>query len=91
MFDAVTAAAEKMTGPAIFTGRSAHTLGDQVPSRWMVGFTVAFEDLGFGHGVAGAGRKLFVGPGLFMADQAIDFGLIRKVKLFVLPTVTGMT
>ena len=91
MFDAVTAAAEKMTAPAILAGGSAHTLGYLVPIRWMVRFTVAFEDFGFGHGVAGAGRKLFVGPGLFMADQAIDFGLIREVKLFALPTVSGMT
>ena len=91
MFDAVTTAAEKMTGPAILAGGSAHTLCYFVPIRWMVRVTVAFEDLGFGHGVAAAGRKLFVGPGLFVADQAIDFSLIREVKLLVLPTVTGVT
>ncbi len=91
MFDPVTATAEKMAGSAILAGGSAHTLGHLVPIRWMARFTVAFKNHGLGRGIAGAGRKLFVGPGLFMADQAIDFGLIREVKLFALPTVTGMT
>jgi hypothetical protein len=91
VFDPVTATTEKMTGSAILAGGSRHTLRHLVPIRWMVRFTVAFENHGFGSGVSGAGWKFFVGSGLFMADQTIDFGLIRKVKLFAPPTVTGMT
>ena len=91
VFDAVTTAAEKMTGSAILAGGSTHTLCHLVPIRGMVRFTVAFEDLGFGHGVAGAGWKLFVGPGLFVADQAIDVRHVIEIEGIVGVAITRVT
>ena len=91
MFDAVAAAPKEVASPAVLTGRSADTLGNLIPFGRVIGFFIALEDLGFGNRIAGAGRKFLVGSGLLMADQAVNLALIRKIKIFVLPTITGMT
>ena len=91
MFDAISAASEEMAGPTVFTGRTADALGDLVPVRWMIGLFVTLEYFRFFDRVARPGGKLFIGSGLFVTDQTIDLGLIRKVKILVFPTVSRMT
>lgn len=91
MLDAVTAATEKMAGAAVLAGGSSHALGDFVPVRWMVCFPVALEDHGLRCGVAGTCRKFFIGPGLFVANQTIDFGLVAEIKVISFPAISGMT
>jgi hypothetical protein len=90
VFHSVTAATEKMTGSAVFTSGSPHTLSNFIPVRRIIGFFVTFEYHLFGCGIPGAGRKLFIGSGLFVADQAIDFTLVTKVEIFSLPSISGM-
>lgn len=92
MLDAVTAAAEEVTGTAIFSVRSGNTLGHLVPFGGKIGFIVAFEHF-FNRGrVSGTGRKFFVCSGLFVADETVYLGWIGEIECFgVLPAVTGMT
>jgi hypothetical protein len=91
VFYAVTAAAGKVAGSAIFSGGPPHALCDFVPVGRLVGFTITLKDDGLWGRVAGAGRKLLIGTGLFVTNQAIDPGLVSKVKIIVLPTITGVT
>ena len=91
VFHAVATTTEEMTGPAIFPGRTAHTLGDLVPFWWKIFFLVAGEDLGLLHRISSTSRELFVSPGLLMADQAVHFCLVRKIEIFTLPSISRMT
>lgn len=92
MFDTVTAAAEKVTGAAIFSVRSSNTLGHLVPFGRMIGFFVAFEHFFHWGRVSGTGREFFVRSGLLVADETVYLGWIGKIECFgVLPAVTGMT
>ena len=91
MFNAVSAAAEEVAGPAISSRGTRHALGNFVPIGRVVSFAVALEDNSLRSRVACTGRKLFICIGLFVANQAIDPGLVCKVKIIVLPTITGMT
>ena len=90
MFHSVTAAAEKMAGPAVSAGGTPHTLGNFIPFRRIIGFFVTFEHRFLWCGVTCLGRELFIGTGLFVADQAVDFTLVRKIKIFILPSISGM-
>ena len=91
MLDDITTTSEKVAGPAIFAGGSPYALCDLVPFRWMIGLFVAFEDYRLRGGITGACRKFFIGPCLFVADQAIDICLVCKIKIIILPTIAGMT
>lgn len=91
MFDTVAAAPEEVAGPAVLAGGSADALSNLIPFGRMICFLIAFEDLGLGNWIAGAGRKFLVGSGLLMADQAVDLALIREIEILAFPTITGMT
>ena len=80
-----------MAGSTIFTGGTADTLGHLVPFGRKVFFLIPFKYHGRFDGIARTGRKLFVGAGLFMADQAVDLGLVAEVERHVLETISGMT
>ena len=91
MFDAVSAAAKEVAGPAVLARRPADALGNLIPVRRMVGFFIAFEDLGFLNRITGSGRKFFIGAGLFVTDQTVDLALIREIEIFAFPAIAGMT
>lgn len=91
MFNAVTPATEKVTDPAILSGRAPHALSNFVPVGRVVSFTIALKDHCFWGRVAATGWKFFISTGLFMANQAVDLGLVREVKIIALPTIAGVT
>ena len=91
MLNAVTAAAIKMACAAIFAGGTTDALSNLIPIRGIIGFFVAFENFGFGNGVAGTSGKFFIRSGLFMADQAINLGLVAEIEILVFPSIAGMT
>ena len=91
MFNAVTPATEKVTDPAILSGRAPHALSNFVPVGRVVSFTIALKDHCFWGRVAATGRKFFISTSLFMANQAVDLGLVREVKIIALPTIAGVT
>lgn len=90
MFNAVAAAAEKVAGTAVLAGRPADTLCNVVPFRWKICFAVARKDRGLTDGISGPCRILFIGAGLLVAYQAVDPCLVRKIKIFVFPSITGV-
>ena len=91
MLNAVTAAPKKVAGPAILSVRPPHALSDFVPVGRVVSFTIALKDHCFWGRVAATGWKFFISTGLFMANQAVDLGLVREVKIIALPTIAGVT
>lgn len=91
MLNTVTAAAEKVAGAAVFATWTGNTLGNLVPFRWVICFLITFKNLCFGNRVAGTGRKLFVGSGLFVTDQTVNSGRIGKIEIpGVFPAVSGV-
>jgi len=91
VFDTVATATEEMTGSAIFSGRTADTLGDLIPFWGEILFLVAWEDLGLLHRISSTSRKLFVSSCLLMADEAVHFCLVRKIEVFTFPSISRMT
>ena len=91
MFDTVTATAGEVTGSAVFSCRTADALSDLVPFRWQVFFLVALEYRGLFRGVACTGRKFLVCSGLFVTDQAVYFGLVCEIEVFVFPPIACVT
>jgi len=90
VFDPITATSKKVAGAAVLPGGTMNTLGDSIVIGRKVCLPVSGKDFGFADWIPCAGGKLFIGPGLFMADKTIDFGLIRKVKVFSFPSISGM-
>jgi len=90
VFNTIPTAAEEMAGPAVFPCGESNTLGNLIPVRRVIGLAVARKHRGFCHRVAGTNRKFFISPCLLVADQAIDPGLICKIKILTFPAVTGM-
>lgn len=84
VLDAVATASKEVTGAAIVAGWASYALRNVRPVRRVVGFFVSLEHdpfllagvVGIGNilgGVACSLGELFVGAGLFMTDQTIDF------------------
>jgi len=91
VLDAITTTAEKVAGPAIFASGPSYALCDFVPFRWMIGLFVTFEDHRLRGGVTGTCRKFFIGPCLFVTNEAIDICLVCEIKIIIFPTIAGMT
>ena len=90
MFHPVTAAAGEMAGPTVMAFRTFNALGNLVPFRRIVFLSIPRENLGFLDRMPGPGRIFFVGAGAIMADQAVYFCLVGKIKALIFPAVTGM-
>lgn len=90
MLDPISPSAAEVAGAAVSPRRPAYALGDCIIIRRLIGFPIAFEKSGFADRVAGAGREFFIGTGLLMADETIDFGLVRKIEILISPSISGM-
>jgi hypothetical protein len=91
VLDAVTSAAEKVTGPAVSAGGTGDTLSDFVPVRREILFAVSRKNHGLGGRIPRTCRKFLVGAGLLVADKAVDLGLVTEVEVLVFPSVAGVT
>ena len=80
VFHPVAPATVKMTGAAIGARGTPDTLGHLVPVRRVVGFVVALKNGRLLDRIPRAGGKFFVGPGLFVADQAIHGRLVVEIE-----------
>ena len=91
VLDAVASTAKEVTGSTVFSRGSADTLSNRVPVGRIICFLVARKNGGFGYRIAGSRREFFVCSGLFMAHKTINLCRVGKVKIFILPSVAGMT
>jgi hypothetical protein len=85
---AVSATAVEVASATIAAAGFSHRLGHFGVVRWQD--FLALKGRGFGGGVAAFGGELDVGPGLFVADEAIDGLHIGEIEVFVHPAVTGV-
>ena len=88
MFHAVAAAAEEVAYAAVFAVRFTHTAchRDKVGRQECFSHEFRF----FFRGVTGGGGKFFIGPGLFVADQAVDIFRFGEIESIVFPSVPGV-
>ena len=77
VLDRLGAPAVEMALPAGLAGGASHVLGD-------------FDQIDLGIGHAGRRRRLFIGAGGVVADQAVDAGLVGEIEIGVFPSITGV-
>ena len=86
MLDPIAAAAIKMAGPAIGSFRRPDALRDLCPFDG--GQPLEHDAAG---SIALCRRRLVIGAGLLVADEAVDVLLVLEVEVCARPVVAGMT